>query len=143
MPNDKPINTQTMTEWNSYVDWLKQRGLSGHQNMNHIDFSKSTLDQFRKENPNTTLTYDSVLPIQQAIRSYRDYAINQIKTGKGVAPPDTKPDFSNFMSWVTGTPNDGINGVYTSQFKFPHEYLVDLDKGTKTDLGYAQRLMNK
>ena len=133
----KKVGVDTMQQWNNYIMWLKANKLSGDKRMNNVAFSKTTLDAYNKQNPNSTLTYDLVKPIQAQIKAYRQSIIDAHKNGANIKfaqPPGD--DYSGFMPWATGTTEDGINGEYTSQFMFPKTYLVNLNSGAKTDLGY-------
>jgi hypothetical protein len=120
--NAPKVDFNVMGEWNKYVDWLKEKGYSGNPNMNHADFSKNAFNEYKKEHPETALTTDHFLPIQQEIHNYRDSFINQLKNGTAKVDEPVKPDYSNIMAWA-GTPlgakDDGLVGQYTSQFKFP------------------------
>jgi hypothetical protein len=134
----KGLDTNTLSEWNNYIYWLKSKGLSGSKKMNHVAFSKQTLAEYNKEHPESNLTYSLVSPIQAQIKKYRQSVINYAKNGNPIKfTSSIKPDFSNFMSWALGTSEDGINGEYTSQFIFPKKYLTDLNTNYTADLGYA------
>lgn len=133
------IGVDVMQQWNDYIGWLKANNLSGDKRMDNVAFSKQTLLDYNKQNPNSRLTYDMVKPIQSQIKAYRQSIIDAHKNGaqiKFAQPPG--PDYSNFMGWATGTSEDGINGQYTSQFMFPKTYLVNLNTGSKTDQGYIR-----
>lgn len=134
-----------MNQWNDYIKWLKTKTdnegkpLSGNKKMDNVEFSKSTLVAYNKENPNSKLTYDLVKPIQAQIKKYRDQKIADHKAGKKMGFDfEVAPDYSNFMRWATGTDVDGINGQYTSQFIFPKAYLINLNTNTTHLLGYAK-----
>lgn len=135
----KKISVDTMQQWNNYIMWLKNNKLSGDKRMNNVAFSKQTLADYNKQNPNSTLTYDLVKPIQAQIKAYRQSIIDAHKSGAKInfsTPPGD--DYSGFMPWATGTTEDGINGEYTSQFMFPKTYLTNLNTGVKTDLGFSR-----
>lgn len=138
VPQTKSMDVSILANWNDYVEWLKKNGLSGNKKMNNIAFSKKTMEEYNKENPNSKLTYDMVKPIQTQIKKYRNSVIDYAKSGKPVNFSfKPKSDYSNFMPWVLGTGEDGINGEFTSQFIFPKKYLRNLNTNTLVDLGYA------
>lgn len=147
MPEDKPkpVSTALMNAWNRYQSFLKQQGLAGNPKMNNIAFSKNAMAQYLKSNPDAGISYDDVLPIQQAIHGYRDYVINLFKTDPKhhLAPEGTLSDYSNFMPAALGTGDDGIAGEFTSRFVFPSEYLKTFDQNNNTttvqNLGYANQ----
>jgi hypothetical protein len=139
------INTEILIQWNDYIRWLKTNtdkdglALSGNDKMNNVNFSKSTLEAYNNQNKASKLNYNMVKSIQSQIKKYRDHVISSHKSGKKVNFDfSPTPDYSNFMSWVTGTDVDGINGKYTSQFMFPKEYLVNLNNSVRYDLGFAK-----
>lgn len=123
---DKPvqIDNKTREEWNKYVDFLEKKGLKGHPSLDHDDLSNRMLDEFKKENPNTILDRNMIIPIQQDFSKYRDYALDEVKNkraafGEGV----NEENFLRALSTV-----DGIAGQRTTSFKFPSGYMADRNK---------------
>ncbi len=127
-----------MSEWNKFILWLREKGLSGNSKLNNVEFSKSVMAEYKKLHPEVSLDYSDVIRVQKAIRAYRDYCIDGFKNNpdKFKKADNIKPDYSNFMSWVLGTKDDGLLGPYTSQFIFPFTYIKDLDKGDVENKGY-------
>jgi hypothetical protein len=117
--------------WNQYVDWLDKKGLKGHPSLDHDNLSFKMLDEYKKENPDTPLTKDMIIPIQQEFSKYRDYALKQVDAGKAaLAPGTTKDTFLSALSTV-----DGIPGQRTTSYKFPLGYMKDMNTGeTKSGL---------
>lgn len=136
---EKQVTPEIMKAFNEYTDYLAQRGLSGNPQMNHIQFSNSVFDEYKKANPSTPLTQDWIKPIQQEIHKYRNFSIEEIKSGKSKVVGEIKPDYSNYMQWAntgSGVLDDGIVGQYTSMFKFPSRYMQQVDNNIKR-IGFA------
>lgn len=132
------VDKKLMTEWNDFVQYAKYKGYAGTENMNHLDFSKKVMAEYKKDNPDAKINYNHVLPVQQAIHNYRDYTINQFKTDPKhhPAPTGVLPDFSNYMQWAgtkKGKLNDGIVGQNTSLFSFPSFYMNEIKPETRVD----------
>lgn len=125
---DLSINNTIMNEWNKFIFFLEKEGVSGSEKMNNIEFSKNMFNKYKKENPNSPLTYEHTYSIQKEIRNYRNESIERMKKGEIQKAEDIKDDYSNFMPWVEGTDDDGIIGEYTSKFKFPLRYIDGSNK---------------
>jgi hypothetical protein len=128
-----PVNTQNMTDWNDYTNFLDKKGLKGSPALDHNDLGGQMIDEYRKQNPQTTVSRDMVVPIQQAFSKYRDYAIKNIEAGKGAYAPGTNKD--NFLKNLSVV--DGIPGQRTTSFQFPSQYMKDMNTGVTTNQGFA------
>lgn len=120
------VNDKVMTAFNDYVDWMKDKGYSGKEDMNHTAYSNKVFQEYKKDHPESILTPDYIVPIQREIHKYRDNLISGIKAGTVKLDFKPKDDYSDVMSWAgteLGKKNDGIVGQYTSSFKFPSEYM--------------------
>ena len=139
------MTTAEMGEWNQYVAWLKEKGLSGDKRMNHIPFSKQAMANYKQENPNANIDYNDVVKVQKSIRRYRDWSMNIFKNHPNLGQPtaDVKADMSNYMRWVTQTGDDGIAGEYTSRFMFPKKYMYDKTNNTVTNQGFADPMAKR
>lgn len=127
-----PINNKTRQDWNDYVDWLDKKGLKGHPSLDTGDTGNKMIDQYRKENPNTTVSRDMVIPIQKEFSKYRDYALQQIQQGGGAfAPGTTKENFLKSLSIV-----DGLPGQRTTSYKFPEGYMKNMNTGEIQNKGF-------
>ena len=126
------VDNKLRAEWNKYVDFLDKRGLKGHPSLDHDNLSFKMIDEYRKENPDTPLTKDMIIPIQKEFSNYRDYVLKQVDEGKaGLAPGTTKENFLKSLSTV-----DGIPGQRTTSFKFPAGYLKDMNTGEVKSKGF-------
>ena len=135
---DLTVDKDLMTEYNQFTGWLKEKGYAGKPEMNHLDYSKKVMDEYKAENPNARLNYNHILPIQQKIHDYRDYFIDQIKGGKAKIDFTPNEDYSNVMAWAAGglgSKDDGRLGQQTSQFTFPSAYLNE--KTPENRLGFV------
>jgi len=136
--NPKPepaISNTHRQDWNSYIGWLDKKGLKGSPSLDHNDLGGQMIDQYRKENPNTSVSRDMVIPIQKEFGKYRDYALSQIQNGKGTFAPGTNKD--NFLRSLSIV--DNIPGQRTTSYSFPKAYMDTFENGqhTVTDQGYA------
>jgi len=131
------VQPQTMKEWNSFLDFAKQKGVAGSPELDvrNKNLGQQTLNEYLQQNPNSTLTYDSIPKIQQELQTYRQQVLNDVKSnkrsfGEGVTE-------SNFMSGLSKV--DGWLGSKTSTYKFPEAYMnTTTQQGTQTkDLGLA------
>lgn len=131
-PVQPKVDNKLRAAWNDYVSWLDKKGLKGNPSLDHNDLGMKMIDEYRKENPDTPLTRNSVIPIQQEFSKYRDYALNQIQQGKiGFAPGTNKDNFLKSLSIV-----DGIPGQRTTSYTFPSGYMKDMNTGETKNKGF-------
>lgn len=123
------IDNNVRQAWNDYVNWLDSKGLKGSPTLDHNDLGGQMIDEYRKENPNTPITRDMIVPIQKEFQNYRNWAINQIETGHGAYAPGTNKD--NFLRALSIV--DGIPGQRTTSFSFPSQYLNTFNNGQLVD----------
>lgn len=126
------IDNNIRQAWNDYVDWLQTKGLKGNPALDHNDLSFKMIDQYRQEHPDTPISKDMITPIQQEFSNYRQYMLNQIKSGKGSFAKGVTAD--NFMPALSQV--DGIAGQRTTSYKFPSGYMHDMDNGTTKNVGF-------
>lgn len=106
-PFAKNISTTQMENWNSFVDWMKRKGYSGNEKMDHISFSNDVLEEYKEENPNFWVnSSNDIKSIQISIKNYRQFVVNQWEEGKAkitIGGRDLKPGIDtldNFMAWA-------------------------------------------
>ena len=131
------VQPQTMREWNSFLDFAKQKGVAGSPELDvrNKNLGQQTLNEYLQQNPNSTLTYDSIPKIQQELQTYRQQVLGDVKANKrGFAPGTTE---SNFMSGLSAV--DGWLGSKTSTYKFPEAYMNHISPSSNSteDLGLA------
>jgi hypothetical protein len=122
-PEAPSLTPKQMEDWNNFQTWMKDKGYAGDPRMDKMKFSKSIVDMYRSENPNTSISYDIIGNVQKSIREYRNSAIEEVKSGKRRLTGDPGQNFENFMPWVTKTADDAFLGRFTSQFTFPSQYI--------------------
>jgi hypothetical protein len=105
-----PLTPKQRQDWNTYVDWLDKKGMKGHPDLDKKDISFQYLDQFIKENPSTSLSRDTVKPIQDEMTNL---AINS----RALAARKNDPNADKLMQGTSIS--DGIPGSRTTRFKFP------------------------
>lgn len=130
------VKPNLMDDWNNYVQWMKDKGFSGNPRMDKPEFSNDVLAKYRAENPNTSITSETIPLVQAEITNYRNQSIEMARAGKIKMSEDPGKDYEKFMPWVPKTGVDAINGQYTSQFRFPSWYIQDPEK-VKRRQGYA------
>jgi hypothetical protein len=96
----------------------------------------ATLDQYKKENPNSVVSRETIKPIQKEFSNYRNFALNEIKNKRAVFSEGTNEQ--NFMKSLSVI--DGIAGQRTTSFKFPDIYLKNFMNGelqSVKNMGFA------
>lgn len=129
--DDKPTNTitnQNRQDWNNYIDYLKTKGLAGNPLLDKGGFGVQVLQDYIKNNPNTSLTVDMVKPIQSDFSNYRNFALDQVKQNKAAFAPNTNE--TNFMTELSKLDNYG--GSLTTKHKFPLQYMQYIESNQPT-----------
>jgi len=128
---DEPqVTNQLRKDWNDYVAYLDRKGLKGKPELDKNNFGFKVLEDYRKENPETTITKETIPVIQKEFSNYRDYSLSKIKAGKaGFAPGVTEENYMRALSIV-----DGIPGQRTTSYSFPLEYMKTLENGQVTQI---------
>jgi hypothetical protein len=122
--SDEPaIDDKVKEEWNKYTSWLEEKGMKGKPELDSDQLGFKMLDEYRKANPNTILSKDLILPIQREFQTYRQKALENIKTGKATFN-GKEEDFMPGLSKL-----DGYPGRYTTSYKFPSATVTTLDNG--------------
>lgn len=121
------VDNKGREAWNNYVGWLQKKGVAGSPSLNSNGLGHQMLNQYMQENPNSGLTPDNVIPIQQDFQNYRQYNLNRVKQGTMQLAPGTTPD--NFMSNISKV--DGYPGSNTTSYQFSPQYMQSLDNNGK------------
>lgn len=113
------IADNTKRDWNNFIGWMKTKGYSGSSDLDvrNKNLGQQYLQQYIKENPQTTLTYGHVPDIQNYLNAYRQAAWNKIQTGQAGSGARNIDEFMPNLS-----PTDGWLGSKTSQVLFPSSY---------------------
>lgn len=122
---DAQVSNKLRSDWNDYIDWLERKGLRGHPSLDTQDNGGKMIDLYRKENPYTSVSRETIIPIQNEFQKYRNWSLDQIKQGKAnlnLPKGATIDDYMKDLSIV-----DGIAGQRTTSFKFPETYLKTFD----------------
>ncbi len=122
-PTEPPIEDNDRISWNQYVDFLESKGLKGHPSLDKDGLGNRMIEEYKKVNPNTTLSVDKIIPIQKEFQKYRDWSLGQIKEGKAAFGEGVNED--NYMKSLSQV--DGLAGQRTTSFKFPTSYLKYLE----------------
>ncbi len=124
-PNQPLIDNRIRTDWNNYVTWLEKKGYKGHPDLDKNDLGGKMIDQYRKENPTTLVSRETIPAIQKEFSNYRDWTLNEIKNGRASLAPGVTPE--NYMKALSIV--DGIAGQRTTSFRFPDAYLTTFNNG--------------
>lgn len=108
----KPLEPKQREDWNNYVNWLEKKGYKGSPLLDKKEtgLARNLFDQFIKENPKSTINYETVKSVQYEMQKLRDAA-------QGFAARRNDPNAKNIMSGVSKL--DGWPGSKTTSFKFP------------------------
>lgn len=111
-PKAPPLSPQQMSDWNRYVDWLEKKGYKGSKELDKKEtgLARKLLEDFRKETPDVTITYEDVPKVQSEMQKLAD-AARSFETRRG------NPNASKIMSGVSKL--DGWPGSRTTAFRFP------------------------
>lgn len=109
--DNEKLTPQKMQEWNKLLDFIKSKG---HEGSTKLDKDKtlgqSLFNEFKKANPNTTITYDIVPTVQREMERLKESA-------QSFAERHKDPNAKKVMSGISKV--DGFLGSRTSQFRFP------------------------
>lgn len=132
---DPTVDDNVRGEWNKFVDWMAAKGVKGKPELDTNQLGFKYLDDYIKENPNTVLSRELVLPIQREFQTYRTKALENIKAGKAKFD-GTEEQFMPGLSKL-----DGYPGQFTTNYKFPSEsttFFVDGKQTGKTTKPFAK-----
>lgn len=124
------IDDKDRENWNEYVKFLDSKGLKGHPSLDKDDLGGKMIDEYRKVNPNTTVSREKIKPIQKEFSKYRDWSLAQIKAGKAAFAEGTNEE--NYMKHLSTV--DGIAGQRTTSFQFPDSYLKTFENKKLKDI---------
>jgi hypothetical protein len=123
------LSSEDRAFWNSYIDHLEKKGLKGSPKMDAADLSRAEFEAYTRQT-GKPYAYESFIPsVQNSIISYRNKAIDQIKSGKA-SWPGYKGDgnFDGFMPNLSAL--DGLAGQYTTNYRFPSEVIPVMNMQT-------------
>lgn len=125
-------------EWNNFQDYLKTNNLAGSPTLDNRDTNLGVqyLNNYKKLNPNSKLTYDYVKPIQQDLQDYRAKSWQQVQAGKMAS--DAK-DYNQYMGHLSQP--DGWLGSKTSNSRFPRATFNNKDIGFAKPIPPEQQIM--
>ena len=134
-PTDPQVSSKLRRDWNDYVQYLADRGMKGNPVLDKNGVWADWIEKYRKDNPGTSISKETIPAIQQEFQKYRDWGLNEIKSGRMKFAPQTNE--SNYLKDLSQV--DGIAGQRTTSFKFPETYLNTFDNGKTTvqKLGYS------
>lgn len=123
------ITDQNRKDWNDYYSYLKKNNLSGSDKLDAGNGNDNAgikqLQTYIKSNPNTSLTPELIPAIQKDFSNYRQFALNDIKSGHSAFGDGVNED--NFMKELSVV--DGLPGSKTTKHFFPERYMNEMNKG--------------
>lgn len=124
--NKKSLSASEKADWNSLLDFMNSKGYRGSKELDKGDDSlaKSIVQQYRQLNPKTSITYDKVRPMQEAVLQDWD-TMHKIQQLQGLKP--TVRQLS---------PVDGRLGSLTSNAYFPTAQTMDGKGNVAKDWGH-------
>lgn len=154
-----PGDGKLMTTWNSYIDWLDNKGMKGSPELDKGGLGFKMLDEFnaqmKKQDPGfTPITKQDVGKIQGLLKEYREYSKNLVYNDKAKITfpngqslfysqmnPQQKDEFENtYYSSITKTNIDENPGQFTTRVKFASAFMQEKDPVTGEKIGDRKRL---
>ena len=130
-----PLTIQEREMWNNFLEYLKKKGIQGSAALDNRDtnMGQQLMEEYRKQDPHFTLTYDRVPDVQNDLQTYRQQLVNKYKADptiiNGIKSVDEiMPNLSAVDGWL---------GSKTSQQRYPGAALTQ-SVGTKIDYGVNQ-----
>lgn len=154
-----PGDGAVINRWNNYLSWLGTKGKRGSAELDKGTEGMNMLNQYNSEMKSkdksfSPITEQDVVKVQTILNDYRDYAMGQIKSGKGNArltsgqempynsmSEQQKQEFeTNFMPQIAARTSagkkwdDGIPGSATTGTIVPREYIGLVESGVRQPL---------
>lgn len=116
-PPPPPLSNEERVQWNSFLDYLKKKGVQGSAALDNRDtnMGQQLMDEYRKQNPHFTLGYDRVGDVQNDLQNYRQQLVQKWKANPSIIPGIKSED--EIMGGIS--PSDGWLGSKTSSWKYP------------------------
>lgn len=77
--NSSQLSVMQMAEWNNFVKWMKDKGYSGKEDMDHVDFRDNVLQQYKGQVKEHKMTKQE---LREAIRKIIKRELNESLTEK-------------------------------------------------------------
>jgi hypothetical protein len=127
----KGLTARQRSEWNHYVDWLEAKGMKGSTKLDKREtgLASGLFNQFKKENPDVTLTLDNISLVQTEMQKLQQSA-------RGFAERRGDKNAEGIMEGISQI--DNWPGSKTTSFKFPSMSIQEFRNNelvTKRNLG--------
>lgn len=111
------LTPQQRKEWNAYVDYVEKRGYRNSPMLDRKEtgLATSLFNDFKKENPNTTISLDHIASVQSEMQ-------NLAKAAQAFEARRGNPNAPNIMQGTSKV--DSWPGSKTTSFKFPDMNLI-------------------
>lgn len=129
----KPTSAKNRRDWNDMLDGMQKDGLAGSKNLDQMDkkAGESYIENYRKENPGTSVTSDMIPHVQ--------YEHQQLRSGEsfaGMSPEHTrilrKQLDPNYLKRETAEPGSSFNSGMSRQY-YPEFKKGDKSYGTDAE----------
>lgn len=121
-PKYPRLQPQQMQEWNSYLDYVKEAGYEGSEELNKRDknLGQALFNQYKAKNPNATIDYSLVPSVQQEMQMLA-------QSTRAFAERRGDTTLANSYNNISGV--DGWFGSKTSQYRFPSAIKAEYREG--------------
>ena len=133
------LSPQKMQEWNSYIDYAKDKGFAGKAEIDKEGKGNKLFEEWKKQNPKTSISIEDMPSVRKSLIALRNESIENMKTGKGEymsskgVQKGPNADYSEFMRHVelnekSSDPN--YIGQHMTITKFPAPKAKIVQKGS-------------
>jgi hypothetical protein len=86
------VSVKLRKDWNDYVSWLETQKMRGNPSLDKGDLGGKMVDAYRKINPSTTVSRETIVPIQNEFSNYRDWSLSEVKAGRAALAEGVTPE---------------------------------------------------
>lgn len=90
------ITNQQRGDYNDFVKHLQKRGVAGDERLDKNNLGSNMLTQYIKDNPKTSLTHESILPLQHDLANSRQWSIENGGVPKQKLTDKQLDEFANY-----------------------------------------------
>lgn len=138
------LTTEEKVQWNKFLDYLDKKKIRGKEELGRGGAGEGEFQKFKKQNPSITLEISDIPRVRKSYLNWRDEAINEIKSGRGMYEAakskekmGANVDFSDFMlPYIENekTANPNLIGKNITSMYFPTGETVVETKTSKTTM---------
>jgi hypothetical protein len=121
------VTDKVRMDWHKYLVWLEAKGMRGNPALDRDSLGFKLLEEYIKENPETSLSKDMIRPIQEEFKKYREWLLEQRREGKAVIGQDAQHQVPDAKVMPDLSITDGNPGQYTTSHDFATSTLQTLN----------------